>query len=316
MIPEALLEVIAEEGKNFGVDPDALLQRDLVLHPPTSWSPNRCCQLVETADGWIAVNLAREDDRAAVPAWLETEVGSDPWDVVKELAGSRATAELLDRAALLGLPVAAVGETAARQPSPLKPANFAPSSSVVDLSALWAGPLCGGLLAEAGLAVTKIEDPTRPDPTRTTTPEHDRRLNGRKRRITMAVKDSQLLDAIGDARILITSARPLALARLGLTPVTLFERNPSLIWVAITAHGFGGGAATRVGFGDDCAAAGGLVGWEDGAPRFLGDALADPLTGLRAAQLALAAVSEGQAGMIDVALAPTAAEFAHRAGLR
>lgn len=316
MIPEALREVIAEEAKTFGVDPDALLQRDLVLHPPTRWSPNRHCQLVETADGWIAVNLAREDDREAVPAWLETDVGQDPWHIVQKMAGRRATADLLDRAALLGLPVAAVGEATERQALPLRSAYSTSSSSVIDLSALWAGPLCGGLLAEAGFSVTKIQDPDRLDPTSSATPEHDRRLNGRKRRIIMALNDTRLLEAIGDARILITSARPHALAHLGLTPESLFDLNPSLVWVAITAHGFDGDAAMRVGFGDDCAAAGGLVGWDDGVPRFLGDALADPLTGIRAARLALAAVTKGQAGMIDVALASTAAEFAERAGMR
>lgn len=316
MIPEALREVIAEEAKTFGVDPDVLLQRDLVLHPPTQWSPNRHCQLVETADGWIAVNLAREDDREAVSAWLETDVGQDPWHIVQKMAGRRATADVLDRAALLGLPVAAVGEATERPALPLRSAYSTSSSSVIDLSALWAGPLCGGLLAEAGFAVTKIQDSDRPDPTSSATPEHDRRLNGRKRRVVMALNDTRLLQAIGDARILITSARPHALARLGLTPESLFDLNPSLIWVAITAHGFHGDAAMRVGFGDDCAAAGGLVGWDDGVPRFLGDALADPLAGLRAARLALAAVTKGQAGVIDVALASTAAKFAERAGMR
>lgn len=316
MIPEALREVIAEDAKTFGVDPDVLLQRDLVLHPPTRWSPNRHCQLVETADGWIAVNLAREDDREAVPAWLETDVGQDPWHIVQKMARRRTTADVLDRAALLGLPVAAVGEATERPALPLRSAYSTSSSSVIDLSALWAGPLCGGLLAEAGFAVTKIQDPDRPDPTSSATPEHDRRLNGRKRRVIMALNDTRLLQAIGDARILITSARPHALARLGLTPESLFDLNPSLIWVAITAHGCHGDAAMRVGFGDDCAAAGGLVGWDDGVPRFLGDALADPLAGLRAARLALAAVTKGQAGVIDVALASTAAKFAERAGMR
>ena len=76
--------------------------------------------------------------------------------------------------------------------------------------------------------------------------------------------------------------------------------------MAITAHGFAGPGATRVGFGDDCAAAGGLVRWEDGAPRFLGDALADPLTGLEAALAVLA----GQRGLVDMAMARVAAHYA------
>src|SRR4051812_3516538 len=31
------------------------------------------CRLVETADGWIAVNLPRESDLELVPAWLEND---------------------------------------------------------------------------------------------------------------------------------------------------------------------------------------------------------------------------------------------------
>ena len=115
---------------------------------------------------------------------------------------------------------------------------------------------------------------------------------------------------IGEARVLITSARPHALARLGLDEARLFQINPDLLWIAITAHGWSGDAAMRVGFGDDCAAAGGLVRWDDGAPRFLGDALADPLTGMTAATFALEALAKGKGGLLDVSLARTAATFA------
>lgn len=315
MIPEALLDAIAEEGTVFGVDPVVLLKRDLNLQLPTNWSPNRHCQLVEAADGWLAVNLARADDREAVPAWLECELGSEPWDAVQKRTRERATADLLERSVLLGLPVAAVGEATPQIPSPLRSVHSA-LETVIDLSALWAGPLCGGLLAEAGMVVTKIEDPARPDPTVVATPEHDFRLNGRKRRLSTALNDPQLLEIIASARVLITNARPHALARLGLTQEALFDLNPSLIWVAITAHGFYDEGSMRVGFGDDCAAAGSLLRWENGVPHFLGDALADPLAGLRAARLALDAVAEGRAGLIDVALASTAAEFAQWARLR
>ncbi len=126
----------------------------------------------------------------------------------------------------------------------------------------------------------------------------------------MALDTAGLRALIADARVLITSGRPHALAKLGLDKQRLFAINPGLLWVAITAHGWRGDAAMRVGFGDDCAAAGGLVGWSDGAPRFLGDALADPLTGLTAATLALEALRAGQRGLLDVSLARTAASFA------
>src|SRR3546814_9227938 len=96
---------------------------------------------------------------------------------------------------------------------------------------------------------------------------------------------------VAEARVLITSGRPHALARLGLDEARVFNANPALLWIAITAHGWSGEAALRVGFGDDCAAAGGLVSWDEDDPRFIGDALADPLTGLFAATLALEALA-------------------------
>lgn len=331
VIPAALADVIADEasavtklvkqlGAEIVIDPVQLLQRDIALQPPSRWSPNLYCQLVETSDGWIAVNLAREDDRDAVRAWLECEAGAAPWDTVVEVAKQRTAADLIERAILLGLPVAGVGEAVPPNALTLTATGKAQrrmsDMTVIDLSALWAGPLCGGLLADAGMAVTKFEDPRRPDPTQGATPEHHRRLNGGKQCVRMRLSDPELLQRITNADVLITSARPHALERLGLTPDALAERNPGLIWVAITAHGFSGPNAMRVGFGDDCAAAGGLIGWKDGKPTFLGDALADPITGLRAAHYLLAHIAAGQQGLIDVALATTAADFAHKASLR
>ena len=94
--------------------------------------------------------------------------------------------------------------------------------------------------------------------------------------------------------MVITSARPRAFEQLGLTPEALFARNPRLTWVAITGYGWWGDGADRVAFGDDAAAAGGLVRrTARGEPRFLGDALADPLTGLAAAAGALGTVGRG-----------------------
>jgi hypothetical protein len=330
MIPGALSNMIAEDCRAFldlsgqlgsavAIDPAALLHRDIALQPPTHWSANRHCRLVETADSWIAVNLARQEDRDTVSAWLECAAEPDPWRFVIELARIRTSADLLDRAILLGLPVAIVGETAAAETPIAKSVRSLqkpfPEMSVIDLSALWAGPLCAGLLAEAGMVVTKVEDPARPDPTRHATPEHHHRLNRCKRQVRVKLTDALLLDAVAEADILVTSARSHALARLGFTPDALFARNPALIWIAITAHGFYEPHAMRVGFGDDCAAAGGLVRWNAGRPYFLGDALADPLTGLRAAHLALCHLVSGQSGLLDVSLAGSAANFSSRARL-
>ena len=51
---------------------------------------------------------------------------------------------------------------------------------VVDLSALWAGPLCGDLLARAGATVVKVESTQRPDGARRGPAEFFDLLNGRK----------------------------------------------------------------------------------------------------------------------------------------
>ena len=289
----------------------------LPLKAPGLVSPNRACRLVRAADGWIAVNLAREDDRDLVAAWLRCGFGAEPWAAIAALAPARTREDLLGDAALLGLPVAAVGEVVAEglEASRLPLGRGAPAKGkpkVVDLSALWAGPLCGAILAEMGASVAKVESVTRPDPTRTSTPEFFRRLNGGKADVRLDLSApggrARLAAMISEADVLITSVRPRGLASLGLSVDGLFAANPSLVWVAVTGYGWTGEAAQRVAFGDDAAAAGGLVGWSpDGAPRFLGDALADPVTGLAAAAGALKGLAGGGGVLVDAALARCAA---------
>jgi hypothetical protein len=63
-------------------------------------------------------------------------------------------------------------------------------------------------------------------------------------------------------------------------------------------------------FGDDAAAAGGLVVWDDEGPCFCADAVADPLTGLLAATAASIVLATGGRRLVDVALARTAAAVA------
>jgi crotonobetainyl-CoA:carnitine CoA-transferase CaiB-like acyl-CoA transferase len=157
-----------------------------------------------------------------------------------------------------------------------------------------------------------VESPRRPDPVRTATPGLHARLNGGKKDLSVDFADpgavAGLRDRIVAADVLITSARPRAFEPLGLDPEQLFAANPGLVWVAISGYGWLGADADRVAFGDDAAAAGGLVRWTaQGQPRFLGDALADPVTGLAAAAGALAALEEGGGILVDAALARCAA---------
>ena len=314
----------ARLGRRVDVEALGLADRrgQLRLATPGLISPNRACRLVRAADGWIAVNLAREEDRDLIPAWLGCELEGDLWAGIKRMVRRRRSAELLANAILLGLPVSRVGEAVCDSLTPpFQPVDGAATATrrkalrVIDLSALWAGPMCGAILADMGATVVKVESVSRPDPTRASTPEFFRRLNGGKSDLRLDFTTSEgkaaLRAEILAADLLVTSARPRAFAPLGLAPDLLFAANPSLVWVAITGYGWTGAAAERVAFGDDAAAAGGLVRrTPSGQPRFLGDALADPVTGLAAALGALRALIAGGGVLVDVAMARCSAAAA------
>ena len=211
----------------------------------------------------------------------------------------------------LAAPCAPMGTRGTAATGPLK---------VVDTSSLWAGPLCGSILADSGAQVAKIESWSRPDTARLAAPAFYERLNRRKTEKSLdfdSCEDREwLLGQILDADVLITGARRRAFDNLGLAPEVVFAANPQLVWVAITGYGFLGESADRVAFGDDAAAAGGLVKWTPaGAPNFVGDALADPLTGLAAAVGALLALKGGGGCLVDAAMAEISAGAA-RAAMR
>ena len=318
----------ARHGRRVDVEGLGILDREgqLALNRPGQVSPNGACRLFRAADGWMVANLGREEDRALIPAWFQCETEADPWKVIAGRARLHTRADLVAQAVLLGLPAAAVGEVRADDLDPSLLSYGAGVTArarlnVVDLSALWAGPMCGAILAAMGATVSKIESTRRPDPTRGSTPEFFRRLNSAKRCIGLDLGSeagqAALRDAISRTDVLITSARPRAFAGLGLDPDLIFGLNPGLVWVAITGYGWTGDAGVRVAFGDDGAVAGGLVRWTaGGAPRFLGDALADPVTGLVGALGALRGLEAGGGVLVDVSLARSAAGAATVCQLR
>ena len=293
------------------IDPARVLDRSdaVALRPPSRISSNGSCRLIAARDGWLAANLPRADDIDLIAAWLERAWDGDPWQVLADAAREVPADAFVARGAALGLAIARIGETT---PPPPTAQDHGTTTGpphrlrVLDLSTLWAGPLCGAILAAAGHEVTKVESRTRPDPTRAGAPAFDARLNGAKRRRSVVLNGEVLRRMIDAADVVITSARPRAFEAFGIAPA----HHPHCLWVTITAHGWSGPAGTRIGFGDDAAVAGGLVGWSDGAPRFVGDAVADPLTGVAAAGAALRAIHDGRTGVIDMALAQTAAAAA------
>ncbi len=293
--------------------------------------PESCgggARLLPAADGWIAVSLARPDDVAALPAWLEVDDDPlDTWDRIGRAVVHRPTDHLDARAALLGLPIAALGSV-----PPLDAEAFglpvgcqlvgdreiAPSLAklrVVDMSSLWAGPLCGSLLAEAGMEVIKVESATRPDGARRGNRAFFNLLNGAKQSVvidfTQASGVDQLNALLKSADVVIESARPRGLEQLGVLASDLLEDpfGPK-VWVSITSHGRGASCRDRVGFGDVAAVAGGLVAVDEEGPTFLADAVTDPMAGLVAAAGTLEALANVGSRLLDVAMAPMAAVVA------
>lgn len=300
-------------GARCGWPRDMLLERDRPLAPAgLGTSPNGHCHLLPASDGWVALNLAREDDRTALPAWLDMDLASTRNRALRAITRHRTVGSLRDRAILLQLPLGVVSEARSRLPVlidryPDAAARGMGDIKVLDISALWAGPLCGALLADCGADVLRVEDLRRPDPTARTAPSHWARLQQDKRHVHLPVDVDALASLLAASDVLITSARPAALARLGLSPEMVRRCYPHLLWVAITAHGWKPPGAMRVGFGDDTGAAGGLVGWDGDRPVFMGDALADPLTGLAAATVTIESLGRGHRGLLDCGMAPIAA---------
>ncbi len=275
-------------------------------------------RLIAGRDGWFALTLARPDDVDAVPAMLESEVAIDHrWSAITEWAGRRQVGDVAERARLLGLPVGVLGETAAAEPVVRRCGGRNPFGDyagqlVVDLSSMWAGPLCGQLLARAGATVVKVESPTRPDGTRQGERQFFDWMNtGKFCYATDFGQPDDLRQLLSVADVVVESSRPDALVHRGLGPADVPARD-GRVWLRITGHGADGECAHWVGFGDDAAVSGGLVGSDPAGagPVFCADAIADPLTGMHAALAVGQSLRRGGGEVIEIALASVAAEYA------
>ncbi|MBW2426809.1 MAG: CoA transferase [Deltaproteobacteria bacterium] len=297
-------------------------------------SAGGAARLLATRDGWIAVNLPRTEDWELVPAWLagdEAPVEGD-WARLGRALGSRGTAEIVARARLMGLAVAAAetpSETGARRwmrvshASQIAPPPRAPSPSarVLDLSSLWAGPLAGSLLAMAGFEVRKVESPDRPDGARRGPRAFFDLLNGGKRVSALDLgepRDRALFETLLEqADVVLESARPRALEQLGYDAANWVRGRPGRIWASITGYGREAPRRDWIAFGDDAAVAAGLA-WplsptasategHPPLPCFCADAIADPLAGLHAAVAILGHWRAGRGGLLDLSLVDVSA---------
>ena len=326
--PAPLLDGLDRLSRRIGhLDPLTLLSVRAALLGLGRGGTTSCgggCRLLRTDDAWIAVSLVRPDDIEAVPAWLECGPVPAPteamWDAVATAVAPKDAADVVERGILLGLPIALVGGAPARPPVDATALGVAAARAdldglrVVDLTSLWAGPLCGDLLARAGALVTKVESLARPDGARRGPVAFFDLLNGHKRSVALdltAERDrTQLAALVASADVVLEASRPRALEQLGLSASDVVASGGPQVWVSITGYGRGGAGSERVAFGDDAAAGGGLVADEMGQPRFCGDAIADPLSGLSAFDACVEALESGGRWLLDVSMSAVAGSMA------
>jgi crotonobetainyl-CoA:carnitine CoA-transferase CaiB-like acyl-CoA transferase len=278
----------------------------LDIAPDGTRSAGGTCRLFPSADGyWVAINLARETDLEMLPAWMGHELEGPTWDAVADHISWTPAGEAVDRAQLVGIAAAFAVEChrwrSVAEVRYVSRATVGGTPRVLDLSTLWAGPLCARLLAGLGAEVMKVETPDRPDGARGGPPEFWDLMNGNKVERTMDI--DEIRQWVQRADVVVTSARPRAIEHLDLG-LEHEVRRRGMVWVAITGYGYFGRWNDRVAFGDDAAVSGGLALYAGGpeSPVFVGDAPADPLAGLQGAVTAAALLHAGRGGMIDVSM--------------
>lgn len=241
---------------------------------------------------------------------------------------------------LAGLPVAAtaagagvplVSTTAAVPPVTLAPLRPLGRLLVVDLSSLWAGPLCTHLLQAAGARVVKVESIHRPDGARLGPAAFFDLLHAGQESVAVDFRTADgraaLRRLIEAADVVVEGSRPRALEQLGISAEAVLwpdtgspsgaaaaPRGGPRVWLSITGYGRTAPGRDWVAFGDDAAVAGGLVARDDAGPCFLADAVADPCAGLAAAAATLAALAAGGRWLLDVSLGDVAAHLAAPSG--
>lgn len=312
----AVAAATARIGARVELDGPALLGERAALagmERQGSVSVGGAARFERAADGWVVLNLPRPDDVAALPALLEHEVDPADWPTVASLIESYPASHLVERGRLLGLAIARPDE---RQPAPMPARPLGRGSArtpgrrplVVDLTSLWAGPLAGSILADAGVRVVKVEGRGRPDGARFgPTPFFDLMNAGKE---TVGVDFADVADQrflrrlVAAADLVIEASRPRAMDQVGIDPAEVAAES-STSWLSITGHGRVEDP-DRIGFGDDAAVAGGIWTGDDRGPLFVADAVADPLTGLAAAALAAELLAAERAAVGETPLSHVA----------
>jgi hypothetical protein len=184
--------------------------------------------------------------------------------------------------------------------------------SVLDLTTMWAGPLCTHLLAELGAHVTTVAPAARPDGLRGS-PRQFAAFAQNKRRVPWDLHErddrAAFERAVAGADVLVESFSDRVMPNLGYSVDELWRVNPRLRVIALRAFP----ASSWVAFGRGVHAAGGL-GMVAGAPTPALLAYPDPLAGLAAFGATLGALADPDGCAIEISLAGAIAPLLATAG--
>ena len=175
---------------------------------------------------------------------------------------------------------------------------------VLDLSRVFAGPLCGQVLADFGAEVIKVEHPGRGDDTRDwglrigkTETTYYNGMNRNKRSITLDLQSPEGLrivqQLLPQVDVLIHNFKTGGAEKLGLGHEQLKAFKPDLIYCAIAGYDSSGPEAARPGYDLVIQGEAGLMALNGDAhmpPLKFGVAVVDMMTGMYAAQAVLAAL--------------------------
>ena len=175
---------------------------------------------------------------------------------------------------------------------------------VLDLSRVFAGPLCGQVLADFGAEVVKVEHPDRGDDTRDwgmrigkTETTYYNSMNRNKRSITVDLQTPEgqklIHDLLPQFDVVIQNFKTGGAEKLGLGYAQLKALKPDLIYCSVAGYNSSGPEAKRPGYDLVIQGEAGLMAINGEAhqpPLKFGVAVVDMMTGMYAAQAVLAAL--------------------------
>ena len=166
---------------------------------------------------------------------------------------------------------------------------------VVDITRTLAGPFCTMMMGDMGADVTKIEEPSHGDETRSWGPFWNDvatqflAFNRNKRSVTLNLKDSRAVDIClklaAQADVMVESLRTGTADRMGIGYEAVRSINPKIVYCSISGYGRTGPMAEKPGYDLIIQGYSGLMsttGEPDGPPLRTGFSLVDLFAGMMA----------------------------------